>query len=68
MFNKDELTLVDQQKVRKISDERLRAKFVDAGHDRIELTEREKLLDLFAKLLAQTQAAVSASEQGPPSC
>ena len=60
----DKLTLVDQQKVRKISDERLRAKFVDAGHDRIELTEREKLLDLFAKLLAQTKAGVSISEQG----
>jgi len=46
-------------------DERLRAKLVDAGHDRtdIELTEREELLDLFAKLLAQSQTHVSVSEQ-----
>jgi len=48
-----------------MSDERLRAKLVDAGHDKtdIEWTEREELLDLFANLLAQTQARVSVSEQ-----
>jgi len=52
----DKLTLADQQKVRKMSDERLGAKLVDAGHDRtdVELTEREELPDLFANLLAQT--------------
>ena len=61
----DKLTLADQQKVRKMSDKRLRAKLLDTGHDRtdIELTEREELLDLFAKLLAQTQARISVSEQ-----
>jgi len=61
----DSLTLADQQKVRKMSDERLGAKLVDAGHDRTDrkLTEREALLDLFAKLLAQTQTHVSVSEQ-----
>jgi len=61
----DRLTLADQQKVRKMSDERLRAKLVDVGHDKtdIELTEREELLDLFAKLLAQSQTHVSVSEQ-----
>jgi len=61
----DKLMLADQQNVRKMSDERLRAKLVDAGHDRtdIELTEWEELLDLFAKLLAQTQTHVSVSEQ-----
>jgi len=39
----DKLTLADQQKVRKMSDERLRAKLVEAGHDKtdIELTERD---------------------------
>jgi len=52
----DKLTLDDQQRVRKMSGERLRAKVIDAGHDKtdIELTEREELLDLFAKLLAQS--------------
>jgi len=46
-------------------DERLRAKLVDAGHDRadMELTEREEVLDLFVNLLAQTQTHVSVSEQ-----
>jgi len=61
----DMLMLADQQKVRKMSDERLRANLVDAGHDRtdMELTEREELLDLFANRWAQTQAHVSVSEQ-----
>jgi len=51
-----------------MSDERLRAKLVDAGHDKtdIELTEREELLDLFANLLVQTQARVSVSEPPAP--
>jgi len=64
----DKLTLADQQKVRKMSDERLRAKLVDAGHDKtdIELTEREEFLDLFANLLVQTQARVSVSEPPGP--
>ena len=61
----DKLTLADQQRVRKMSDERLRAKLVDASHDRndIELTERGELLDLFAKLFAQSQTHVSVSKQ-----
>ena len=61
----ERLTLADQQKVRKMSDELLRAKLVDAGHDRtdIELTERGELLDLFAKLFAQSQTHVSVSKQ-----
>jgi len=48
-----------------MSDEPLRAKLVDAGHDRtdIELTERKELLDIFANLLAQTHTHVSVSEQ-----
>jgi len=64
----DRRTLADKQKVRKMSDERLRAKLVDAGHDKtdIELTEREELLDLFANLLVQTQAQVSVSEPPAP--
>ena len=48
-----------------MSDERLRAKLIDAGYEKddMDLTEREELLDLFANLLAQTQARVSVSEQ-----
>jgi len=48
-----------------MSDERLRAKLIDAGYDRtdIELTEREELMNLFADILAQTQTHVSVSEQ-----
>jgi len=51
-----------------MSDERLRAKLVDAGHDKtdIELTEREELLDLFANLLVQTQTRVSVSQRPAP--
>jgi len=38
----DKLGLADQQKVRKMSDERLKAKLIDAGYNwnDIELTER----------------------------
>ena len=48
-----------------MSDERLRAKLIDAGYDRtdIELTEREELMNLFADILAQTQTHVSVLEQ-----
>ena len=51
-----------------MSDEHLRAKLVDAGHDKshIELTDREELLDLFANLLVQTQARVSVYEPPAP--
>ena len=61
----DKLTLADQQKVRKMLDERLRAKLVDAGYEKydLDLTEREDLLTLYAELLAQTQARVSVSKQ-----
>ena len=46
----DRLTLVDQQKVRKMSDERLRDKLTEAGYgkDDMDLTEREELLALYA--------------------
>ena len=30
----DKLTLADQQKVKKMSDERLRIKFIDAGYNK----------------------------------
>ena len=45
----EKLSSADQQKVRKMSDKRLRAKLIDAGYNRadIELTEREELLNLF---------------------
>jgi len=62
----DKLTLADQQKVRKMSDERLRAKLIKAGYEKddIDLTEREELLALYADFLVQTQTRVSVSE--PP--
>jgi len=51
-----------------MSNERLRAKLVDAGHDKadIDLTEREELLDLFGNLLAQTQAVYPFRSRRPP--
>jgi len=61
----DKLSSADQQKVRKMSDERLRAKLMDAGYNRadMELTEREELLNLFADYVAQTQTRASVSEE-----
>ena len=57
----DKLTLADQQKVRKMWDQRLRAKLIEAGHEKddIDLTEREELLALYADFLVQTQTRVS---------
>jgi len=62
----DKLTLADQQKDRKMSDERLRAKLIEAvyGKDDMDLTDREELLALYADFLVQTQTRVSVSE--PP--
>ena len=63
----DKLTLADQQKVRKMSDERLRAKLIDAGYEKddIDLIEREELL-AHAEFLVQTQTRVSVSEPPAP--
>ena len=60
----DKLTLADQQKVKKMSDERLRIKLIDAGYnkDDIDLIERDELFELYAQLLAQSQAHISISE------
>ena len=60
----DKLTLADQQKVKKMSDERLRIKLIDAGYnkDDIDLTERDELFELYAQLLAQSQARISIFE------
>jgi len=53
-----------------MSDERLRAKLIDAGYeyekDDIDLTEREELLALYAEFLVQTQTRVSVSEPPAP--
>ena len=47
-----------------MSDERLRIKFIDAGYnkDDIDLTEWDELFELYAQLLAQSQARTSISE------
>ena len=60
----DKLTLADQRKVRKLSDERLRSKLIDTGYEKddIDLTERQDVLTLYADLLVQTQSRVSFSE------
>jgi len=64
----DKLTLADQQKFRKMFDERLRAKLIEAGYEKddIDLTEREDLLALYAEFLVQTQTRVSVSEPPAP--
>jgi len=51
-----------------MSDERLRAKLIDAGYEKddIDLTEREDLLALYAEFLVQTQTRVSVSEPPAP--
>jgi len=51
-----------------MSDERLRAKLIDAGYEKddIDLSEREDLLALYAEFLVQTQARVSVSEPPAP--
>lgn len=60
------LTMADQQKIKKMSDEHLRTKLVEAGYsqDDTDLMEREELLGLFAGLWSQTQTRASVSEQG----
>jgi len=64
----DKLTLAGQQKVRKMSDERIRAKLIEAGYEKndIDLTEREELLALYAEFFIQTQTRVSVSEPPAP--
>ena len=61
----DKLSSADQQKVRKMSNERLRAKLIDAGYNGadMELTVREELLNLFSDFVAQTQTRASVSEE-----
>ena len=51
-----------------MSDERLRAKLIEAGYgkDDMDLTEREELLALYADFLVQTQTRVSVSEPPAP--
>jgi len=51
-----------------MSDERLRAKLIQAGYEKddIDLTEREELLALYAEFLVQTQTRVSVSEPPAP--
>jgi len=64
----DRLTSSDQQKVRKVSDERLRAKLIEAGYEKddIDLTERDDLLAPYAEFLVQAQTRVSVSEPPAP--
>jgi len=51
-----------------MSDERLRAKLIEAGYEKddMDLTEREELLALYADILVQTQTRVSVSEPPAP--
>jgi len=51
-----------------MSDERLRAKLIEAGYEKddIDFTEREELLALYAEFLVQTQTRVSVSEPPAP--
>jgi len=64
----DKFSSADQQEVGKMSNERLRAKLIDAGYNGadMELTVREELLNLFADFVAQTQTRAFVSEEETP--